>query len=140
MKRFLPDKFFWHDMTITLTLAVIVAATMFVVGIAGCGAPSEPKPEPVEKVDLPPVFNYGDMVVPLGGTKLCIVTVRTRNQQRGKWIYTVMHQDHTFDYDENQLKLFNHFDWDMDPDIDKILNKIEAEIRAEVESDEEINW
>lgn len=116
----------------SLTFLMFIAT---VVILSGCGGHDPEKPKPVHKIDLPPVFNYGDMVVPLGGKKLCIITDRRQDRDKDAWVYTVMHQDRTFTYDENQLKLFNHFDWEMNP---KVLEILEEDVKAEIESDEEI--
>ena len=101
-----------------------IFVVLFVVLIAGCGAP-DPSGQEVEQhptshtivdEDLlkPPQFNHGDVVAIKDGLQVGIVVKYQRwelNDMKFTWVYHVMFQNSTIKYSEDNLELVDKFDW-----------------------------
>jgi hypothetical protein len=90
-------------------VATLVLVGHFVVWIGGCVSPIP--------TDLPepPAFSLGDIVSVGDNIKVGIVIDHQRNYNHDYdewcWMYSVMFQSDTFDYDEDKLELIEAFDW-----------------------------
>lgn len=70
----------------------------------GCG-PSESRP-----VLLPPKFNFGDQVFSKNSNKIGIV-IDCSQINCNTWEYQIMYNDRKLNYKEEQIILYQHFDW-----------------------------
>lgn len=110
-------------------------ALVFVICLVGCGR-NEPKLPGPKQSELPPKFNYGDIVQPVG-EQVCIVTNRGIDSDQGVWVYTVIHQNLVFRYKQTELSLIHRFDWSLHAVDWEKIDDISVG-KAEIESNEEI--